>query len=416
MIRQLRIKLILVSMGSLLVVLLVIVGSINALNYIQVIDRADAVLDVLEDHEGQLPKLNTLLDQEGDNAYTSPEVPYESRYFTVVLTEDGAAISTDTAQIAAVDWQDAIRFAQSVLEQAGKERGFVDDYRFTIQEGDGAVRISFLDCGRWLDTCRSFLLTSICTSVLGLLAVFVLITLLSSRIVKPVADSYEKQKRFITDAGHEIKTPLAIIDADAGLLEMEAGPSEWLDDIQLQVKRLTGLTNDLIYLAQLEEESSRTVMLDFLFSDLVEELVHSFQAPARQQGKAVVSSIQPLLSVHGDEKMLGQLVSILLDNAVKYTEKGGQITVVLEKQGRMVHLMVKNPTQGVSKQDLEHLFDRFYRADKSRNSQTGGYGIGLSIASAAVAAHKGRIAASSRDGHLLEISVSLPAGQQGGHT
>ena len=410
MIRKLRIKLIVVSMGSLLVVLLLIVGSINALNYAQVIDRADLVLDVLEDNEGLLPKLDDLLDQDGDQLYTSPEVPYESRYFTVLLTEDGAALSTNTTQIAAVDQQEAIRLAQKVLEETDGDRGFVDDYRFTIQEGADQVRISFLDCARWLDTCRSFLLTSILASVFGLLAVFILITLLSSRIVKPVSDSYEKQKRFITDAGHEIKTPLAIIDADAGLLELEAGPSQWLEDIQLQVKRLTGLTNDLIYLAQLEEDRSQVVMLDFPFSDLVEELVHSFQAPACRQGKSIVSAVEPLVSVHGDQKMLGQLVSILLDNAVKYTEPGGEIGVRLEKQGRTVHLTVSNPTQDVSRHDLAHLFDRFYRTDRSRNSQTGGYGIGLSIASAAVAAHKGRIAASCRDGHTLEIAVSLPAG------
>lgn len=410
MIRKLRIKLIVVSMGSLLVVLLLIVGSINALNYAQVIDRADLVLDVLEDNEGLLPKLDDLLDQDGDQLYTSPEVPYESRYFTVLLTEDGAALSTNTTQIAAVDQQEAIRLAQKVLEETDGDRGFVDDYRFTIQEGADQVRISFLDCGRWLDTCRSFLLTSILASVFGLLAVFILITLLSSRIVKPVSDSYEKQKRFITDAGHEIKTPLAIIDADASLLELEAGPSQWLEDIQLQVKRLTGLTNDLIYLAQLEEDRSQVVMLDFPFSDLVEELVHSFQAPACRQGKSIVSAVEPLVSVHGDQKMLGQLVSILLDNAVKYTEPGGEIGVRLEKQGRTVHLTVSNPTQDVSRHDLAHLFDRFYRTDRSRNSQTGGYGIGLSIASAAVAAHKGRIAASCRDGHTLEIAVSLPAG------
>lgn len=408
MIKKLRIKLILASMFSLVLVLFVIVGGINVLNIFQMIERADMVLDILENHEGQLPKLDTLLDEEGDHAYTSPEVPYESRYFSVLLTEDGVALATDTEQIAAVDREDAIDFAQDVL-LLGKDRGFVDDYRYTVREESNGIRISFLDCGRWMDTCRGFLLSSLCISLLGLAAVLVLITLLSSRIVKPVSDSYEKQKRFITDAGHEIKTPLAIIDADAGLIESESGKSEWLDDIQLQVRRLTELTNDLIYLAKMEESRDQLILIDFPISDLVEESVHSFQALAKKQNKTFRSQIQPLLSFHGDAKSIGQLVSILLDNAVKYSEENGEIAVRLEKQGRTIRLSVFNTTPSIAKSDLNHLFDRFYRTDKSRNSQTGGYGIGLSIASAVVAAHKGKITASSKDGKSLEITVTLPA-------
>ncbi|MDR3766922.1 MAG: HAMP domain-containing sensor histidine kinase [Butyricicoccus sp.] len=409
MIKKLRLKLILASMFSLLVVLLVIIGGINVLNVYQVVQRADMVLDILENHDGQLPKLNNLLDEDGDHIYTSPEIPYESRYFSVLLTDDGVTLSTDTAQIAAVDQEDAIDFAQDVLS-LDQDRGFIDDYRYTIQEEKDGIRIIFLDCGRWMDTCRGFLFSSLFISFIGLTAVCILITLLSSRIIKPVSDSYEKQRRFITDAGHEIKTPLAIIDADAGLAESESGKSEWLDDIQLQVRRLTELTNDLIYLSKMEEARDQLVFIDFPISDLVEESVRSFQALAKKQNKTFSSQIQPLLSLHGDSKSIGQLVSILLDNAVKYSEENGEIAVRLEKQGRAIRLSVFNTTKAIHKEDLTHLFDRFYRADKSRNSQTGGYGIGLSIASAVVAAHKGKITASSKDGKSLEITVTLPTG------
>lgn len=408
MIKKLRVKLVLASMFSLLLVLVVIVGSINVLNFYRMVEEADTVLAILSYYNGELPKRAGLLDQEGEPAYTSPEVPYESRYFSVLLNADGAALDIDTGQIAAVDPETAAQFAQDVLD-SGKTAGFVQDYRYAVQRDGDGVRISFLDCGRRIDTCGMFLWTSLCISALGLFAVFLLITLLSGRIVRPVSDSYEKQKRFITDAGHEIKTPLAIIDADAGLIEMESGENEWLTDIQAQVKRLAALTNDLVYLAQMEEARDSLTMVDFPLSELAEELVRSFQALARKQGKTFQSSVQPRLTLHGDEKSIRQLISILLDNALKYSDEAGEIRLTLEKQGRALRLSVCNTTSGIRREELDHLFERFYRTDKSRNSQTGGYGIGLSIASAVTAAHKGKISAHTPDGRSLQITVTLPA-------
>ena len=407
MIKKLRIKLILVSMLSLLVVLLAIVGSINILNVHRMIAEADGVLDILAENDGRLPMQEEFADPENVPEYVSPEVPYESRYFFVLLDEDKHVIATNIEKIAAVDQEKAVEYAQTASD-SGKERGFIGEYRYTVQEEENSVRISYLDCGRRVGMCRTFARNSLWISLLGMLAVFVLMMLASGRIIKPVLDSYEKQKQFITDAGHELKTPLAIIDADAGLIEMESGPSEWLQDIQTQVKRLTGLTNDLIYLARMEESQGEQEMIDFPLSDLVEELTNSFQALAMQKDRRFVSHIQPMLTLHGDEKMIGQLVSILLDNAVKYTDEGGEIRVMLEKQGRAVHLSVFNTVEAITPQELEHLFDRFYRTDRSRNSKTGGYGIGLSIASAVAAAHKGKILATSRDGRSLLITVILP--------
>ena len=408
MIKKLRIKLILVSMLSLLAVLLAIVGGINLMNVHRMIGEADGVLDILAENDSRLPMQEEFAEPENGPEYASPEVPYESRYFYVLLDEEADVIATNIEKIAAVDQETAVEYAQAALD-SGADRGFVGEYRYTMQEEDSGIRISFLDCGRRIGMCRVFALNSLWISLLGMLAVFLLMMLASGRIIKPVSDSYERQKQFITDAGHEIKTPLAIIDADAGLIEMENGPNEWLRDIQTQVRRLTGLTNDLIYLARTEEAQGRQEMLDFPLSDMVEEQICSFQALAIQNNRKFVSYIQPMLTLHGDEKMISQLVSILLDNAVKYSDAGGEIRVMLEKQGRTVHLSVFNTVESISPQELAHLFDRFYRTDRSRNSKTGGYGIGLSIASAVAAAHKGKILASSRDGHSLLITVILPA-------
>ena len=224
-----------------------------------------------------------------------------------------------------------------------------------------------------------------------------------------MAESYEKQKQFITDAGHELKTPMTIISADADLAEMECGENQWLADIRRQAQRLTGLTNDLIYLSRMEEEQPRLQPIEFPLSDVVEEMVQSFAAPAQSQGKELSVTIQPMLSCTGDEKAIRQLVSILLDNALKYSPAGGRLAVKLEKQGRSIALTVSNTAaQLLDRDKLPHLFDRFYRTDQSRNSQTGGYGLGLSIARSIVLAHKGKIRAESADGNSLVITVNLP--------
>ena len=243
----------------------------------------------------------------------------------------------------------------------------------------------------------------------GLLAVFLLLLILSKRIVRPVAESYEKQRRFITDAGHELKTPLTIIGADTDLLELDLGENEWLDDIKRQTKRLTGLTQDLIYLARMDEEQPQLQPIEFPLSDMAEELGQSFQNLAAAQSKQFLTEIQPMLSLTGDEKAIRQLMSILLDNAVKYTPEGGRISFALKKEGRSIRLSVSNDTAvPMEKGVLDRLFDRFYRTDQSRNSSTGGYGLGLSIARSIVSAHKGKIRAENSGGNNLTITASLP--------
>ena len=236
-----------------------------------------------------------------------------------------------------------------------------------------------------------------------------LLLIFSRRIVTPAAESYDKQRRFITDAGHEIKTPLTIIGADADLLELECGESEWLTDIKRQIARLTGLTNELIDLSRMDEERPQLQRVDFSLSDVTEDVVQSFQGPIKSQNKALETDIRPMLTCTGDEKAIRQLVSILMDNAVKYSPEGGDICVRLVQESRSLKLSVSNTTvQPVKKEDLSRLFDRFYRMDQSHNSSTGGYGLGMSIAQSIVSVHKGRIRAESPAEHALTIVVTLP--------
>ena len=427
MIKKLRAKLILACMFSLAVVLLVILGGVNLMSYQKVVSDADTVLSLLAANDGAFPKLRAPQEEKDEGYFApfgtpggkpnlfnqrimAPETPYESRFFSVLLGEDGQAVETDTGQIAAVDAEQATDYAQKAAA-SGKTSGFLDDYRFLVQNESGGIRVIFLDCGRSLSSFRTTLLASVSLAVLGLAAVLFLLLILSRRIVRPMAESYEKQRQFITDAGHELKTPMTIISADADLAEMECGENQWLTDIRRQAQRLTALTNDLIYLSRMEEEQPKLQYIDFPISDVVEEMAQSFAAPARSQDKDFQVQVQPMLSFKGDEKGIRQLVSILLDNALKYSSPGGQLALRLEKQGRNLLLTVSNTCAQLMEQDkLPHLFDRFYRTDQSRNSQSGGYGLGLSIAKSIVSAHKGKIRAESPDGTQLTIQVTLAAG------
>lgn len=454
-------------MFSTLAVLTVIIGTINIMNYRSVTSSADEVLAMLEANGGAFPDpfgkggigkefpgasetQNTEnLTVPGPGSFTkrgkgiSPETPYESRYFSVTFSADGTITDVDASRIAAVDETAAENFATTVYE-SGKARGFRGDYRYLVYSTDDsgnnvndmaangngndagagdstkdtsdtmsgpAARtvILFLDCSRSLDNFRTFLFVSILVSALGMAAVFLLVFLLSRRVVKPMEESYNKQRQFITDAGHELRTPLTIIDADVSVLEMDIGKNEWIDDVKTQTKRLSGLTNDLVYLSRMEEGSSQLQMIDFPVSDVVSEIAGSYRARAQVEEKEFKADITPMLNLCGDEKSISKVVNILLDNAMKYSSDHGQISLTLHPhgKGKGVELVVTNTVDGMDEQTIAHLFDRFYRGDSSRNSEKGGYGIGLSIVAAVVAAHKGKVSASLPDPHTFRVDVML---------
>lgn len=408
MIKKLQRKFILLSMSAFLLVLAVIITGINLVNYSAVVQEADRVLSIMMDNKGEFPldpdKFGTMLPPG-----MSPEIPYESRYFSVVANvETKQILFAETSQIISVDAQEAVDFAQTALSK-NKTSGFIHSFRYQIKQENAFARITFLDCGRKLDAFYSFLMASIAISLFGYFIVFALISFFSNRIIRPISESYEKQKRFITDASHEIKTPLTIIHADSDVLEMEIGENEWLNDIKKQAAQLTELTNDLVFLSRMEESEHTLPAIDFPFSEVISETVASFQGVAQRQKKTLESNIPPLLTLCGNEKSIRQMVSILLDNAIKYSPSQEKISLLVEDQGKHLIISVTNcTTQVIEKDQLKLLFDRFYRVDASRNSKTGGHGVGLSIAKAIVETHNGKIQATSPTENTLQIIVKLP--------
>ncbi len=413
MIQKLRIRFIILAMSTLLAVLLVILGGINIANYSGIVSEADGTLSALSEPPERFSKNKYPLGKEANGLFGKffSEDRNTSRFFSVLLTLEGNVLEMDLQSGTIIDAAEASDLAVKAFSKF-KDLGFVGIYRFRKQSGSDGVRILFLDCGREITSFRRFLMTSIVLSSLGMLLIFGIVVYFSGRIVRPFAESYEKQKQFITDAGHEIKTPLAIIQADADVLEMELGENEWLSDIQAHIKQLSGLTNDLVSLARMEEGRAPLQVLEIPISDLILEAGESFQGLAQTQEKDLQLAVEPMLSMEADEKAMQQLVSILLDNALKYSPEGGSIRLSLEKQGKLLKLAVSNSSMvPLPKENLDRLFERFYRADPSRNSQTGGHGIGLSIAKAIVTAHGGQIHASIAEFNTLKITVTLPQKQ-----
>ena len=450
MIRKLRMRLILLTMLAVLLVMVILIGGINVSNYRQVVSESDDILELLmrnggtfEEHgRGKGPKegLPPKPGMNGDDTQTdiettiivdddfrsgkrsfmwlredridSPELAYETRYFTVLFDESENVVLVDTGRISAVSESEAVEYAAKALDRKGSS-GFIGDYRYLVGEPDenNCHMVIFRDCGIGLQNFRNFRNISIFVSLLCLIGVGILVFLASGRIVRHVAESYEKQKRFITDAGHEIKTPLAIITADAEVLEMEseeAGENEWISDIKVQTKRLSELTQDLISLSKMEETSTVLEMKDLDLSALLKSQTGSFGAVATASNKTISSNIEDGIHIQGDKKSIESLLSIVLDNAVKYCPENGHIDVSATRYKKGARIEVTNDTsETLSAEECKNMFERFYRTDASRNSETGGHGIGLSMAKAIVSKHKGRITAASGSEKKLTVTIQL---------
>lgn len=417
MISRLKRKVIILTTVSLLALLILIVSGMNIISYISLVNESDEILNLISDSGGKFPKMIDGMPerQEGDGQKPkdferrfSAELEFETRFFSVVLTKSGDIVRTDTGKIAAVDATEAVGYAKKALS-SDKEKGFIDNYRYIIKNEDENRLITFLDCTRKLDSFKTFLYASIIVSFAGFIILSAIIIIISGKIIRPIAEAYEKQKRFITDASHELRTPLAIINANLDVIEDEVKDTESIADIRNQTERLKNLTEDLVTLSRMEEGDSLLVKVPFSATNIIEDISSSFKALANGKGIKLNVLTEQGVELNGDKKAFSKLVSILLDNAVKYTPSGESIDFELKTQGKSAVIICKNTTENeLSKENTAHVFDRFYRTDASRNSSSGGHGIGLSIAKAIVEAHGGKINAAAPDTNTFIITVALP--------
>ena len=409
MLRKLRERFILSAMAAFGIVMLMLVAGINALNYKVTVDRQDDMLAGIMEYEqiresrppgDKPPMISDMPWADG------PEADFTTRFFIVHCNGEGQLMDIFHEHISSVDQEEIRQEAERILS-GHREKGYWKDYRYMVRQEDAGVTIIFLNVFREQRLVRSLFWVSVVTALLSFCVVLALTVFFSGRAIRPYLRNIERQKRFITDAGHELKTPLTSISTSADILEMELEGDEWVENIKKQTARMTRLVSDLVALSRLDEETPFPEKAEFSISDAAWETAEAFGAAAQAKGKTCMQQIEENLRFTGDRAAIQRLLSILLDNAVRYGAEGGEIRLEVFRRHNRIYLMVSNPCDVEKIPDLNRLFDRFYRPDEARSSDAGGTGIGLSMARAIAEAHGGKITAESRDGRIIIFKVVL---------
>ena len=407
MINALRKKFIFTSVCSVVVVFSAIFLLLALFSFVQMEKVVDTLTDAIASNDGVFPEFEP--ERRSGPAglpYGNPiteETRFSTRFFAVWLDEEERIVRVNGDAVSSLSREDMESYTESVVEQ-GRERGWISDYRYKLQRTDAGAIVVFVNASMNRTMTNRLLVTAFLVLLGSASMILVLTVLLSGRAVRPMAESYEKQKQFITDANHELKTPLTLILSNLDIVESEVGKNEWLDDIRSEGERMRLMIDQLVALSRLDECQSQIIRAEFDLSAAVEDTVSDFQAPASERGRSLRMSIGPGLAYQGDEGLIRRLAAILMDNAVKYCDAGGVIRVELRRRRHPV-LTVENTYAGVGELELEKLFDRFYRADRARTF-SGSFGVGLSIARSIVRNHHGSISAYQR-GENIGFRVEL---------
>ena len=407
MLKKMRWRFIGSAMAAISSVVVVLLFVLNIGNYRNITRQQDEALDRLLKIESMDAPFS---DGRGappfdDWMHFSPEVQYSLRFFSVHCTHGGEIQTINQDYVASVSETDAESYARAALS-SGKTRGYKDGYRYLVERSENETVVLFLNSERELQTIRSLLFITLAVAGGSLLLVFALVVLFSGRAIAPYLRNLAAQKQFITNASHELKTPLTAISTSADVLAMESGENEWVKSIQSQSGRLSRLISSLVTLCRLDEENPFPERTEFSLSDAVWEIAEPFSSLAAAKGKEYTQYIEDGITVTGDRTAIGQLVSILLDNAVKYSAERGVIRLHVCRSGKRAEIEVYNTLSSDEKLDCKRLFERFYRPDVSRNTATGGSGVGLSIAKATAEAHGGTIKA-RQNGREITFTVRL---------
>ena len=408
MIKKLRIKFILVSLLSILLVLSITIGSINIYNYVRMKnDINDNLTNIIEGGidrrgQGEEPRIN-MPEGERPQEFDGPMFMRTS-YFVVSFDSNGNVQDSNFDHIFFISEETGISLAKEAYNST-KTKGKTDNIYYLKVEKDGVTTIAFVDAKEKTVQFNSFLISSTLISTISYL-ILALIILFSSKLVFKVSEeSYKKQKAFITNASHELKTPLTIISTSIELVEMDNGKSEWTESIKDQVSRLTTMTNQLVILSRLDEgELSKYPFEDFSLSDLAKEAVESFHSSFKKEGLNLTCDIEEDVIINANKYLIDELFFIFLDNALKYTKPKGNAGISIFKDNKnKVNISIYNDIEEDNELDVNQLFERFYR---SPNAKKEGSGIGLSIAQEIINLHKANVKV-TKENNILKFNISF---------
>ena len=402
MIKSLRRKFVATSVASVAVVIILMASTLNFINYYKMGQRVD---DSLYEASKSSALVTIFSDGEEDmivTKNTASKTPNNNGFSIAKIDENKNVIRSYRDDVLIKGKDDLQKLVTDAVNESSTS-GYVGTYRYLKVNNDAGNLVLLLNTQRDLDSFHAFMRNSIIVSSIVILSVFILLVLISKKVIAPIQQSYQKQKQFITDASHELKTPLAIIRSNTDVLELENGDSKWTKNIQNQVDRLTSLVNSLVVFSRMEEKDT-VEKAKFNLSESLHARIDDFEELASFQKKHIIADIDNNIYYRGEQQAIVQLMDILLENAIKYATKETNINITLKKNKKYATMKISNQAN-VKKGDLRKVFDRFYRLDESRNSTIKGYGIGLSMAKLITEKHKEVIKAYAPEDGIFKIEV-----------
>lgn len=425
MLKKMRQRVIVAAMLAFFAVIMLIGVSVNVVNYMVVTRNADETLSAILSFEENTvrPEMQNaepdILPPDAPEQNPAPregmppfmglpdlESNYMTRFFIVRFGEDGNPDYISIDYIASVGDEDALTLAKRVYEK-NSDHGYMGDYRYACNRIGNEGVVVFLNTVREQKSMKNLLLMTLAISGISLVIVFILVALFSKRAIRPIAKNIEQQKQFITDASHELKTPLTSISTSLDVLAMERGEDEWTENIRTQTGRLTKLVSELVTLSKMDEEMPLRNIEEFSLSNAAWEIAESYKTQAKGAGKGFKTDIEDDIKMTGEKNAVQQMLSVLLDNSIRYSDPKGEIRLDVYRKNGKIRIEVFNTCDLKEIPDVTRLFDRFYRPDSSRSTQTGGYGVGLAIAKAVVEAHGGEIWAECPSGKTMTVKIKI---------
>ncbi len=310
-------------------------------------------------------------------------------------------------------YENAKKAALSQNKETGDFKLDGNDWAYMVNPAPEGYGIAFLDITSRQGILTNLVYTFLIVAFIMLIFIYFISRFFANRSIKPVEEAFDRQKQFVADASHELKTPLAVINTNVDVLlsnseDTVGNQSKWLHYIKSESERMTRLTNDLLYLTQIDYSDAKMIFTRLNLSEAVENAILTMEAVIYEHNLSLNYEIEPNLTAYGNSEQIREVVMILLDNALKYTNEKGLVEITLKKQHNAMVLTVANTGEGIPEEQLKKIFDRFYRTDKSRSRKGGGYGLGLSIAKAIITQHNGKIHAKSKINETTAFYVELP--------
>lgn len=408
MIKKLQIKFVIIIMSIMSVVLVGIFGAVNITMYNSTNKQTTDMLKKIADSDGLMKGFKpNMLNSPNDPPPDERREPIPQTNFSVKLDSVSNVIEIISDRNQSYTEDEISAFLEAALK-SGNSYGSTGTLKYLIQQKSYGKIVVFLDNSIQASSAMRLFWITLIVGIVSLTVIFSVSLYLSRWAITPVKKAYEAQKRFVADASHELKTPLTVISANADVLSTELCDNKWLQFIMAETARMSELVNNLLYLAKSDASESVYSMEEFDLSNAVTGASLPFESLCYEANKMLTLDIDEDIICKGDEQKLCRVAIILLDNAVKHANENGKITVSLTQQGSKKIISVHNTGQGIASEDKTKLFDRFYRGDSSRARQTGGYGLGLSIAKAIVDGHKGKITVESEKDKGAKFTVILP--------